>query len=429
MPEFKHASFRFNVEPFRGTRSSEKRLEIMYALFERMSLEGPVDLKSPDETFTVFEHWQLDSVPLKIENPEWIYLGRFVGSSSRDIIHKYDLKKRDYISRTSMDAELALITANMALAAPGKLFYDPFAGTGSFPVACAHFGAVAWGSDIDGRSMRGEGGKKSLMGNFQQYGLRENLGDAFVADLTHSPLRKARILDGIVCDPPYGVREGLLVLGWKDPSHTEEMIKRSMEDFRYVANKPKAHTSRPTLLTHLRPFPIFLCVADAKNRRPDYVPPKKPYSFVAMLDDILVFATEMLVDDGRLSFWMPTANDEEQDIPIPTHPSLELVSLCVQAFYKCRLPIPVNTHASRYAYLRGKLGSRRLITYRRIPDSEISPAALEAYANRQRVIIQGRTADDFNPFRANYFNGFRTDKQPEIGYSADSAEQISIEKK
>jgi tRNA (guanine10-N2)-methyltransferase len=55
-----------------------------------------------------------------------------------------------------------------------------------------------------------------------------------------------------------------------------------------------------------------------------------------MLDDILVFATDMLVDDGRISFWMPTANDEEQDIPVPTHPSLELTSLCVQPFYKCR---------------------------------------------------------------------------------------------
>ena len=29
-----------------------------------------------------------------------------------------------------------------------------------------------------------------------------------------------------------------------------------------------------------------------------------------MLDDILFFAAETLVDDGRLAFWMPTANDE-----------------------------------------------------------------------------------------------------------------------
>lgn len=69
---------------------------------------------------------------------------------------------------------------------------------------------------------------------------------------------------------------------------------------------------------------------------PDYVPPKKPYSFVAMLDDILKFAAETLVDDGRLSFWMPTANDEDQEIPTPIHPCLEVVVVCTQEFNRCK---------------------------------------------------------------------------------------------
>ena len=65
------------------------------------------------------------------------------------------------------------------------------------------------------------------------------------------------------------------------------------------------------------------------------MPPKKPYSFTAMLDDILNFASDTLIDDGRLSFWMPTANDEDQEIAVPTHPCLEIVTVCVQVFYKC----------------------------------------------------------------------------------------------
>lgn len=65
------------------------------------------------------------------------------------------------------------------------------------------------------------------------------------------------------------------------------------------------------------------------------MPPKKPYSFMAILDDILVFAVETLVDNGRLSFWMPTANEEDQQIAAPTHPSLEIVANCVQVFNKC----------------------------------------------------------------------------------------------
>ena len=67
-----------------------------------------------------------------------------------------------------------------------------------------------------------------------------------------------------------------------------------------------------------------------------YIPPKRPYSFETMLDDILNFAAVSLVDDGRLSLWMPTANDEEVELGIPMHPCLEVVSVCVQAFNKCK---------------------------------------------------------------------------------------------
>ena len=56
-----------------------------------------------------------------------------------------------------------------------------------------------------------------------------------------------------------------------------------------------------------------------------------------MLDDLLDFAAFMLVEEGRLSFWMPTANDEDMALGIPTHPCLMVVSMCVQTFNKCRL--------------------------------------------------------------------------------------------
>lgn len=71
-------------------------------------------------------------------------------------------------------------------------------------------------------------------------------------------------------------------------------------------------------------------------RQDKYIPPKKPYSFEAMLDDILEFASLFLVDNGRLSLWMPTANDEEIELAIPTHHCLEVVSVCVQPFNKCK---------------------------------------------------------------------------------------------
>jgi tRNA (guanine10-N2)-methyltransferase len=71
-----------------------------------------------------------------------------------------------------------------------------------------------------------------------------------------------------------------------------------------------------------------------------YVAPKKPYSFEAMLDDILAFAASTLVDNGRLSMWMPTANEENVEIAIPGNRKLEIVSICVQPFNKCESSFP-----------------------------------------------------------------------------------------
>ncbi|KAH8159184.1 hypothetical protein CIB48_g9058 [Xylaria polymorpha] len=348
------SSFKISVDSYRGSRSQKQKVALINS-FSYLGFEGPILLSSPDNEFTLFEEWENEPLPEKKKpSPLKVHFGRLLARSARDLINTFDLKKRDYISTTSMDSELALVTANIALAGPGKLFYDPFVGTGSFPVACAQFGALVWGSDIDGRSMRGAGGKKSLLGNFQQYGLEKSLGGVFVGDLTNTPVRKARILDGILCDPPYGVREGLKVLGCRDPEKDVRSIERGKLMY----------------------------------RDPEFIPPKKPYSFIAMLDDILNFATEMLVDNGRLSFWMPTANDEDQEIAIPTHPCLEVVVVCVQVFNKW---------------------SRRLITYRRLPDSDVDKSALASRKTRQDQ-ANGRSADDLNPFRRHYFRGFKSEQ-------------------
>ena len=60
-----------------------------------------------------------------------------------------------------------------------------------------------------------------------------------------------------------------------------------------------------------------------------------------MLGDILHFAATILVDDGRLSIWMPTANDAEVKLGIPQHQALELVSSCIQVFNKCSKPVSI----------------------------------------------------------------------------------------
>lgn len=357
--QYEHSTFRFAVEGFQGGKSTADQHRIIDT-FSYMGFKGLPQMRHPDVAFRVFEDYKLN-----VKEPHSLYFGRLVAESRRNEMKKtYDLKKRHYISTTSMDAELTLLTANIAQVAPGKLFYDPFMGTGGFPIACAHFGAVVFGSDIDGRTIRGTGGsarrgqtgKMDVTLNFKQYGLSSSYLGGFVSDLTNTPLRlspqdndlRKGYLDGIVCDPPYGIREGLKVLGSR-----QELLETERQ-------------------SHENQYKI-----------PGYIPPKRPYSFTALLDDILAFAVSTLVENGRLSMWMPTANDEDIELVIPSHPCLKLESVCVQAFNKW---------------------SRRLLTYRRLKDSEVPEGAMDAV---KKEYEKGTRASELNDFRRKYFQGFK----------------------
>lgn len=230
--DYNDIPFGFAMYGFSGKRSQEKRLEIIKS-FAYMDLTGPVQLKNPPLQFIAMEEYIGDpeaaalGIP-RSKEPRKVFLGRFISKSARDVIDKYDLKKRQYISTTSMDAELSLVTANMALAAPGKIFFDPFVGTGSFMIAASHFGALTFGSDIDPRSFRGKDEEKELgkniKANFKQYDIESKFLDTFTSDLTNTPLRNGQLLDGIICDPPYGVREGLRVLGTRNGKVIEPVM-------------------------------------------------------------------------------------------------------------------------------------------------------------------------------------------------------------
>ena len=207
--QYSTCSFRFDFDTYQGARSAHEQTEIIESC-SYLDFAGPIKMKDPEQIFRIFEDCDHGA-----ESPKYVYLGRWIAASQRHAINDYSLKRRDYISTTSMDSELALLTANISLAGPGKIFYDPFVGTGSFPIACSHFGATTMGSDIDARTVRGKEGR-DIRTNFRQYGLFDKYLDGFICDLTHSPLRVGNFLDGIICDPPYGVREGLRVLGSRD---------------------------------------------------------------------------------------------------------------------------------------------------------------------------------------------------------------------
>ena len=126
---------------------SEKRRLALIESFAYMNFQGPIRMRGADLTWGVIEEY---SRPTDIQSVEargqaemgdrdprlvQLFLGRKIKDRSgalpaRDLIDVLSLKKRRYIGNTSMESEMSVIMANMALAGPGKLVYDPFAGTG-----------------------------------------------------------------------------------------------------------------------------------------------------------------------------------------------------------------------------------------------------------------------------------------------------------
>lgn len=382
--QYLQSSFKFDVESYLGSKTRAQKVQMIES-FSFMGLAGQIRMKNPDEQFHILEHYK----NIGDEHPAYMYFGRFVGRSARSegLVDKYDLKKRKYIGTTSFDAELALVTCNIAQVQFGSLVYDPFVGTGSFIVAAGHFGAACVGSDIDVRMIKGKEveikpkskklskkekkcgkgtdnpGKSdktsrvdpetscqietiNIESNFEQYKTATYLVDAMAIDFTHDCFRPSAKFDAVLCDPPYGVREGLRVLGSKDP-------ERHAERTNIVIDGELAHLRR------------------------DYVPPKKPYDFNSLLNDLLSFGSRQLAPGKRLCFWMPTATEDNfQPNDIPDHEDLEFVCACEQEFNKW---------------------SRRLIVYKRRPYGEKGKSGTRlAKANEE--------------FRDKYFRGFRQNK-------------------
>jgi tRNA (guanine10-N2)-methyltransferase len=233
-------SFKFSVTAFGSTISARKQLDMINS-FSFLGFDGDIDMKNPQFQFAILADFGAERskfMQVGTFEANKMYMGKLVADGSRDLVNRYNLKKRNYLGTTSMDAELSLIMANQALVGPGKLVYDPFVGTGSFLFTCSHFGAYTLGSDIDGRQIRGKG-KSSIKSNVAQYDLGDRVLDTLTFDICHNPWRIDNWLDAIVTDrkcslslftaplvlslilriiAPYGVRAGAKKLGRKESS-------------------------------------------------------------------------------------------------------------------------------------------------------------------------------------------------------------------
>ncbi|KAJ3148864.1 hypothetical protein HDU89_004445 [Geranomyces variabilis] len=293
---YANSTFRFDCRAFGSTVEHADQV----ARIEQFAFlpAGAVRLKNPDVIFFYMEdygtmHTRGHEPPAE---PFRCMFGVWVASGDRQLVNKYDLKKRGYLGTTSMDAELSLVMANQALVRAGSFVLDPFVGTGSFLITCAHYGAFTMGADIDGRQIRGKGGK-SIDSNAVQYNLTGRVLDTVVCDIAHHPWRKGEFWDAIVCDPPYGVRAGARKLG-KGPK------------------------------SKVPPGPLAPIKPNGEQRYPQTV----PYELDDVLVDLIAFAAEKLVPGGRLVYWLPTVTDEYTHADVPMHPRFRLVANSNQVF-------------------------------------------------------------------------------------------------
>lgn len=293
------STFRVNIDSFGKILSTQEQKERIDML-AFIPFKGRVNLKNPEHKFWFMEtddYGCSNGLPPIVEKR--IFFGREVGAADRKLLPTYQLKSRTYLGPTAMDAEMAFLMANQALAAPGKLVYDPFVGTGSILVGASHFGAMTMGADIDIRVVRdGRGPNCNVWSNFKQYGLPEPIA-LLRADNNLPPWRAGlkEMFDAIICDPPYGVRAG----GRK--SGGRKLLKGTVDPYTVPDDKRAGH-----------------------------IPSTAPYSLVECVHDLLDLAARMLVMGGRLVYFYPILREEDcsEEPQFPEHPCFRSVAVSEQ---------------------------------------------------------------------------------------------------
>ncbi|KAK4536514.1 hypothetical protein CDCA_CDCA08G2539 [Cyanidium caldarium] len=247
--------FRFVYSPCGKRVDMESQMAVFgqYAPFVRRlrdecGMQVALDAPDAERIGIVEDHRDARQCTHRVLVGRWLASGAYtrVGDAERGRgVAYYALPERPFIGTTSMDAELAFLMANVAGVRAGDVVLDPYVGTGSILVAGAVMGAgVLLGADLDMRVLRGIGkvthrfipcrenvdgnpppgepvadgtcaaSRPAMCRNFAAYGIRRSQWpDVVRADMLQPmwagrPGASAGWCDAIICDPPYGIREG-----------------------------------------------------------------------------------------------------------------------------------------------------------------------------------------------------------------------------
>lgn len=293
-------SFRITVEAYGKKLTSQLKIDKIEQL-SFLPFKGPIKLTNPDNNFYLIEYYGLhpNSAP---KEPLEIFFGRCLTNGDARFSHEVSLKKRKFISNTSMIPWLTAVMSNLGFVKSGDIVYDPFVGSGSLLVAAAKYGAYTLGSDIDYKLLHGErkpsrryavqrDPDESVYANFQQYGLTSQYLDVFVADASR-PLFRSFEIDAIITDPPYGIRENSRKIGSDKYDTKSYRVPQEYLDCHY--------------------------------------PSKVLYPFEDCMKDLFRLALLNLRIGGRLVFWIPRITDYQMEDSLPHHPSFRLTACCNQ---------------------------------------------------------------------------------------------------
>lgn len=318
-------SFKVLVETFGKKISVKYKVDQIEKLIFIDDL-GPVDLQTPQLVLSLLELYQHNPLNLPSE-PQHFYFGRKICDSYRVNVHKFNLSERKFISNTSMDPILSTLVANIAKVDRNHLVLDPFVGSGSLLVAAADFGAYVMGSDIDYQLLMGlskstrpnvkkRQSDETIRENLRQYGLESKYIDILLSDASHSVIRANGLLDSIICDPPYGIRESSKKVGSKkeDPTVPEECLSV-------------------------------------------HYPAKVQYNLADVIVDLLEYSAAALQPGGRLVYWQPLMTDMQPQAPC--HPAFDLICICKQPLTRNTARVLICLERKRSSHISESSGHLR----------------------------------------------------------------------
>ncbi|EGG05978.1 uncharacterized protein MELLADRAFT_36361 [Melampsora larici-populina 98AG31] len=299
------ASFKITVTSFKSTLTQARKSEIIESL-SYMDFKGPIQLNQPDVEIMISEEHHNRLGRMTNIQLRRVWLGEKLCDGQRSLVDRFDLKKRAYIGNTSMEAGLSLLMANQGLVRDSSFVTDPFTGTGSMLYAAAWFGAFVFGSDIDGRPIRGKGLQVDISFDLTIFFCVFLLLSGLFVSIERCAKRLGRKDNSKLRDEPYMLPDGT----W---SH-------ELSSFHF--SSPIDHTQS------------FFVVGEIDDRKSDYIPPSRPWEMSEVLEGLLEFSLRMLKPNGRLVYWLPTVTEDYKACDVPQIHGMELVANSCQDFGK-----------------------------------------------------------------------------------------------